>query len=222
MAWLRIPPQRVSALAKLLSLDDQRVDELIAVLEKASPTLKGEDLLDFVAAELSATQPVLTEIVTLLLSLTALRLRLDLDASKLSTILWQAITESEYEELKHQEKDEKAFTQRLTRLLNVESLLYPTKAPSVILAHENVFTYARIITDIRPIFGPDVTIEPPAAAIIHTLQLTCRRGDDVNDFYIAMDRDDLNLLRDVLKRAVLKADNLHTFLEKTGMTTIQE
>jgi len=222
MTWLRIPRQRVSGLVKLLTLDEQYVDQLISILEKASPTYSGDDLIHFVASELGEGQPAPVEVIMLLLSLTALRLRLDLDPSRLASILWEAINESEHEELRIHKKQKKLFTQRLTRLLNMESLLYPTKGPSVVLAHEQVFTYARIITDIRPIFGADITVDPPAAAITHTLQLTCRCGDDLKDFYVAMDKDDLALLSAVLTRAMLKAENLRSVLKKTGMTTIWE
>jgi len=220
MAWLRIPSGYVNALEDLLKLENSQVDELVSILERASATWDSDDLLAFVASELGKEQPVPTGIMALLLSLTALRLRLDLEPLKLASIVYEAMIESEYEQLKIQDKD--PFIQRLTTLLSVESLLYPTKGPTVMLAHEYVFRHARIITDIRPIFGSDIRTHPSVAMLVHTLELTCQQGDNVRNFYVAMDKDDVNLLKEVSHRALLKADNLRSVLQQAGMTTIWE
>ena len=222
MAWLRIPPQHVTGLKELLALKDRRVNDLAAALKKTPPTLNEDDFLRFVGDKLGKGRQVAPEIITLLLSLNVLRLRLDLDTSRLVELVCEAMNEGEYEELRISEENRNSFAQRLTKLLGMESLLYPAKGPSVIQAHEYLFAHARIITDIRPIFGADITIQPSAAAIIHTLQVTSYHGDNVKDFYLAMDRTDVELLGDVLKRAARKADNLRSVLKKTGMTTIWE
>jgi hypothetical protein len=219
MAWLRIPSQHVADLENLLSLENGRVDELTTTLKKVSPTWDSGQLL---ASEFDKDQSLLVGIIKCLLSLTALRLRLDLDPFALANNVCEAMNDSEHEKLRTQGEEKESFVQRLAGLLSIESLLYPTKGPTLLLAHEYVFTHARIITDIRPIFGSDITTEPSLAAIVHTLQLTCQHGDKIKDFYVAMDKDDLNLLDDVLKRAALKADNLRSVLQKTGITTIWE
>jgi hypothetical protein len=222
MAWLRIPPQYVRGLANLLAFDDRHTEELASILEQVPPTLDSDDFLNVATSKFGDGQSVPTEIITALLSLNAVRLRLDLDIPKLVVLVCEAMNEGEHESLRIPQEHRDVFPRHLIRLLNIESLLYPTKAPAVVLAHEHVFTYARTITDVRPVFGPDVTAQPPAAAIIHTLQLTCRHGDNVENFYVAMDATDLDLLRNVLKRAVLKAENLRSMLIKVGMTIIGE
>lgn len=222
MAWLRIPPRHVGGLAKLQRLSDAAVSSLIAILAKAPLTFSGDELLAFIADRSEEDKSTLDQIIPLLLSLTALRLRLDVDASRLAGVVCEAISEGEHPELAMPANDMSSFLQRLSRLLDVESLLFPVKGPDVVSAHEYVFAYARVVSDIRPIFGSDVTAPPPAAAIVHTLQLTCHHTDGVRDFFVAMDEDDLSVLGDVVKRASLKAESLASLLRKVEVTVIGE
>ncbi|MDQ3252968.1 MAG: hypothetical protein M3R15_03515, partial [Acidobacteriota bacterium] len=45
------------------------------------------------------------------------------------------------------------FKQRLAQFLNVKSLQLVAKAHDVLLEHSQVFISARIVSDIRPVFG---------------------------------------------------------------------
>ena len=99
MAWLRIPPRYVKGLAKLQALSDRTVDELLTILAKAPLSFRGDDLLSFVRGKFQEDKEVLDETFPLLLSLTALRLRLDMDAVNLSEVVCEAINEGEYPEL---------------------------------------------------------------------------------------------------------------------------
>jgi hypothetical protein len=180
----------------------------------------ADDLIAFAKSESKEDTIPLDEIVPLLLSLTALRLRLDVDVSRLAEIICEAMNEGEYPELRLSTEDQRSFLRRLTNLLDIESLLYPVKGPDVITAHEHVFAYARIISDIRPIFGSDIKVQPAAAAIVHTLQLTYHEADGARDFYVAMDQDDLSVLGDIVDRARLKADSLLSLLKKMEITVM--
>jgi hypothetical protein len=48
------------------------------------------------------------------------------------------------------------------------------KAGPVLTEHERIFEDARILTDVRPIFHPDLSEKPNAAVIVHMLRLTTR------------------------------------------------
>jgi hypothetical protein len=212
----------VKGLAKLQALSDRTVDELLTILAKAPLSFRGDDLLSFVRGKFQEDKEVLDETFPLLLSLTALRLRLDMDAVNLSEVVCEAINEGEYPELLMSDQDQESFLQRLTKLLAVEALLYPVKAPDIMSAYEHVFAYARIVSDIRPLFGSDITVQPPAAAIVHTLQLTCHQADGVRDYFIAMDEDDLLSLGEVVDRALVKARSLGSLLRKTEIKVVGE
>ncbi|MFH1114534.1 MAG: hypothetical protein V1792_11485 [Pseudomonadota bacterium] len=222
MPRLRIPSQYIGGLKELLALNDPTVLQLTEVLENAPPTLDPDDFQAFVSENFGERVPLSPAGISVLLSLRLLQLRLDLDTLQLMELVSEAMDEGEHEELKIPEEDRGPFIDRVVRLLSIGSLLYPTKAASLIQAHEYLFAHARIVTDIRPVFGSDVTRKPAATAIIHTLQLTCHHEDDVKHYYIAMDRSDVELLKDVLDRAILKADNLGAFLKDSGMTSIWE
>jgi hypothetical protein len=49
------------------------------------------------------------------------------------------------------------FAERLSTLLNLECLLLAARAMDIGTEHDRVFHDARIFTDVRPVFGPDVS-----------------------------------------------------------------
>ncbi len=222
MTLLRIPPRRAAALASLSTMDDGLVDSVAAILTDAPPSVDGDALADLVASRIEHDKVAAAEAIELLLSLTALRLRLDVDPPQLTETIIQAIEEADAGEFSLTEKHKQALAGRLNTLLGIESLIYAVKAADIIPAHEYTFAHARIITDVRPVFGSDVTSRPKAAAIIHTLQLTCHYGEQIKDFYLALDADDLALLKGVLHRAELKAQTLRAVLSDGGIASIGE
>jgi hypothetical protein len=75
---------------------------------------------------------------------------------------------------------------------------------------------ARILTDIRPVFG--ATDDPPiAAVVVHTLRLSFFEDNESKEFFISLDAEDLRTLRDQLDRASSKAESLKEVIDKTGI-----
>lgn len=132
MAQLRIPSQHVAGLKELLALEDSLADELSDILKQAPPALDGDELCDFVAEKLGKSCSVSSELISALVSLTVLRLRLDLDTIQLVELVCEAMDEGQHDELRIPSEEKASFAERVTRLLSIESLIYPAKAPSVI------------------------------------------------------------------------------------------
>jgi hypothetical protein len=107
-----------------------------------------------------------------------------------------------------------AFKEKLGILLNAEVFGIIAKADDLRTENERNFCHARILTDLRPVFGADVANGPVAMLITHNLKIAFhesgRKGD--HDFYIALDAADLSALKEVINRAEAKASSLRTVI----------
>jgi hypothetical protein len=126
----------------------------------------------------------------------------------------------EYGELKPPE--EIRFRERLTRLLDIESLSIAAKGAALQSEHEHLFCSARVLTDARPVYGKSVTNPPAAMIITHELKLSYHEGPGgrVREFYIGLGSGDLAVLQEHLQRAGDKAKSLRTALEMSKLKFI--
>jgi hypothetical protein len=111
----------------------------------------------------------------------------------------------------------------IARLLDVSnSLLITNKAAMLISEHEHAFCSenTRVISDIRAIFPSGEITSPAGAVIIHMLKLAYHQGDDDKEFYIALDEEDLRILRDSLDRAIAKEKRLREVIKSSKVPYI--
>lgn len=83
----------------------------------------------------------------------------------------EAIAEGKHSITYAAASDRERFKSRVRDLLDNRSVLVAAKARLVFIEHEHYLCYARIMTDIRPVFGQDVEAKPMAAMVAHTLKL---------------------------------------------------
>ena len=114
--------------------------------------------------------------------------------------------------------DWESFVENLKRLLTKETSIEVTgKASTLQAEQERVFTDARILTDLRPIFAADVDVGATAMMINHTLRITFATMDRVEEIYLGMDMDDLKALRTAITRALKKHKLLNDKLKEWNM-----
>ena len=118
--------------------------------------------------------------------------------------------------------DWSAFKADLEALLACDQSLGVTaKAASVRSEYGAIYCRARILTDLRPIFGPDPALAPLAAVIVHTLRITYHDGDSHKDFYVALDAGDLRQIRELAERADRKEASLRAEIARTQMRYLE-
>jgi hypothetical protein len=115
------------------------------------------------------------------------------------------------------EADPQSVTSRLKTVLDIEPLARASKALSVSTDHEHVFYDAKILSDIRYAFRPDPEAEPYGATIAHVLKLVYHTERDHKAFFIALDGEDLLLLKNVIQRAEEKAKRLRKHLDAVSV-----
>lgn len=119
------------------------------------------------------------------------------------------------------EETSNRFKERLLQLLGVSTAQLIAKAHDILLEHAQTFSSARIVSDIRPVFGESVEAPPTAAVIVHMLNLVYFQAGERQEFVVALDTKDIQLLLDTLERAAKKTKSLESLIASTGMTYME-
>jgi hypothetical protein len=219
MPNLNIPEESRPALAKLARLNAGSLAELVQLLEKAPSKFSVDDLVAEVSPRTKMIEPSETRaIVESLRELALVKAVVEIPTERFIEDVSEAMASGDAIVLNESERS--ALQGALKALLALRSIDLPAKARSLLIDNENTFCRARIITDIRPVFGPDVLSQPSTAAIVNTLRLTYHHGPALRSFFIALDRDDLDTLSEILERAKSKTETLHRFLSKSQLEPI--
>lgn len=196
-------------------------DELLKILGRSPLKFRSAELIASIAPDglqhLSAEE--VRGAVETLLELAMVRATADVETPEfvddvvrgMQVAVGEAFTES----------DRARLTERLPRLLEVQSIAAPSKARSLLVDHAHYMCRARIFTDVRPVFGPDVQQSPTTAFVVHTLKLSYHQGSSVRDFFVVLDRRDLDELSDLLERAKRKEGSLQAMLGAAGVDPLQ-
>jgi len=214
MAALSIPEQYQSGLAKIATLPNARIDELISSLKNVNPSSRSADFVSSAiekVPDLASNEDLKSAVVTLY-SLYMLRAVVRLPISRFVPDLLAAAKDSGSPTLRSA-ADDPDFKSKLQRLMTIDSLELSAKAFSLEREHEHLFHDAQIFTDLRPVFNKDVSAEPIGMVLAYTMKLIFHDGTRHKEFYLALDEDDIARLKKVVERAETKADTLRRLLE---------
>jgi methionine synthase II (cobalamin-independent) len=212
MAAIEIPERYKGGLIKLITLSENSVDQIISAFEGVAPKFFPEELSKDVISKIEGVSPDdLLEIISAILILSKHRVHDDIPPEELAEQIVQALSDVK-------KNQQQGLKRRLVRFFQIETLLISAKASSIMLSHENIFCSARIITDVRPVFGSDPSVTPNAAVTVHMLNLSYHHEGQIKELYIAMDALDIDTLRIALDRADLKGQSLKSLIKRAGLT----
>ncbi len=223
---VRIPDGQKAALKKLAVLPDDSFKRLCSALETAKPQMTMAGLARQITKALDPRVAEARDILGLVMSLETARLQRRVDVAGIVADLVEAATSSDV----FPEEEAKAgaienLQTRMSALLSAgDAIELTTRIADVYLSHAKLFRRARILSDIRPVFGVDSIDEPQVGAIVHNLAITTENatGTDADTPYIAMNIHDLRELKQVVERALLKDDVLRRTIASTGMTYVED
>ncbi len=210
---LRIPPRYLRGLTALVSIGDQTAEALQAALEEVPEVLSTDRLAEHIR-DAVPTLPDDESLETLeaLLSLMTL---LPEDGEGVANLA-RDVADSPDLELTDEERQ--TFFERLEPLLELDSLTLAARAFDIVSEHDRVFHDARIVNDLRPVFGPDPADGPKAALLVATLKIDYHvTGSPLDSAYFALDQTDLRRLRDVVDRALAKHASLRGLVESMNL-----
>jgi hypothetical protein len=218
LARLRIPKEQVEALEEIINFAPAQFDTLLAALAAVPLSVDLVSFEDAVIPKIRSLSKNSQGLLRALVALNVTRAHSEPPISEFVNDTLDALREEG--KLVKQEAISKA-TERITKLLSVDALTIATKGIHLLLDRERIFNHARILTDVRPIFGPQVTEAPAATLITHTLKISYYHDDGMTDFYLALDDDDISELEEVLRRARTKAETLTKTLASANIKVVR-
>jgi len=215
---LHIPDEHRDPLVRLNNLSRASVDTIVAALKDCKPTFVVENLTKALVKRAKLSQDDARNLMWLLVSLYTV-----MDSSGYGV---DAFLDELIQAAKSQIKDTKTpvlknwepLRANLRRLLTLGTLGVSAKALGVMVDHAQVFRNARVISDLRPIFGSDPASKPEAATLVHTLKIDLRTKEAQRAFYVAMDSRDLQILRRAIDRALEKDKALRKVCSASNIT----
>ncbi|HEV7394905.1 MAG TPA: hypothetical protein VGN86_00225 [Pyrinomonadaceae bacterium] len=215
MASISIPDPVVAGLKSLATLSDEQFQELYSAFEAIPLRIRQRSIFD--DSEIaSKTIPdadfssIKAAVFPLFISIATVPVPL----FEYSKDIAKSVSEHEAplsDDLLNQ------LSERLNRLFGISSVQVVAKAFDVLTEHGCTFSSARVLTDVRPVFGEDAEAPPRSAVIVHMLNID--HGERKN-FAVALDNRDIQQLIDVLERAKKKTESLKSVIASTGITYI--
>lgn len=219
MASLSVPENALRAFTVLARLPDAAFLELVASLSSCPPNFSADRFADRVGAALSQIKPQdAKQMIQAVIGLHYAKVQAGKSASEISGDVVKAVAESTPD----LQRQSELLGQRLSQLLEVESLVVTAKALTILAEHERVFLRARILTDMRPIFRDDVATDPVAALVVHVLKLEYHRFGRTEEFFVALDSGDISALAGVIKRAEAKEVRVSDLLSRLGLPHLRQ
>jgi hypothetical protein len=219
MADLTIPDPIIQGLETTARLSDESFRELVSALEGVPLKIRSNRIFDDSNFELKTVSEVDKRLIRdALMPLYLARLNTNVPVSTFTDDVLQAL------ERKTDGTSAESISklgERLRELLSIEKLNLITKAHDVLTEHSQTYGKARIISDIRPVFGEDIQEGAAAAVIVHMLNIVYYQAGKRNDFVVALDSKDVEQLMETLKRAEEKAKLLESFIRSTNTPYIE-
>lgn len=216
-----IPDQYRAGIVSVVLLSEPSFKELFGVIQRVGPCSGPDQLSRAVISAFSLESAEDTnDIVQALVSLQWARNYFGLSTSEFADQIVATLVADE--EVKLDAKAGQNACQRLASLLELDTLSIAGRSVEIFGEYSNKFCGARIVTDIRTVFRSEREADPIAAGIIHGLRISYHHGNRLEEFYVALDPEDILSLKDVLARAVVKEASLDVLLEKAGLPRVQQ
>lgn len=211
---IRIPDKRKKPIRELVTMSPAVRARFIEAVRSAEAIIDPSELISHVVEKTGIDEPTVRPIISMLVSMYT--------ASDGSPVEFsEQVAESAQDALgddRQELGDWGLFAQDLAKLLSCDkSLGIIAKIQDVRQEYGRLFCSARVLSDIRPVFGSDPTAAPLAAAITHTLRITYHEREDHKEFHCALDAADLRQLRDLVERAISKEAAIRVEIDKTAM-----
>ena len=201
---LRVPRDHQEALRDFVAFSKSKARTIIDGLAATPPSLRFSDFTEAAAercgvggSEMEALFPMLLGVYSVLEDEGAD----DVDRSI------DDLLDSLDPTVRKDIKDETSARIRIKELLTLRPVLGTiSKGLDLVYAQRGrVFQDARIMTDLRPVFGPE-TSSIIAGLVLHTICISYTEGTagTIRQFFAAMDHEDITDLIEVLKRAIRK------------------
>jgi hypothetical protein len=219
VAITRIPKAYRAGFAKIKELSPSDVEEIKASLAKVSATGTAglKNLISAATRDVhTVKQEDIEDVIKALYSLYVFRVDAETPLSGFVSELTGAMLASGEKTLELPEGKKAEFEDKMTKLLSLDTVAIASKVEHLKFDYPNTFHDARILSDIRPIFGKP-NERPIGAAITHTLKIVYHVEDEHKELYVTLDAEDLEKMKRILERAETKVSSLRSLLKVANL-----
>ena len=209
-----VPDAFVPAFTKLHEVSEEGFSALLRATEVLGSSSGASDFAALASESAGIDHKIAATLLDALLSLIAHadEQRLDLDQ------LIDGIPTAEALGLDRPEQQLLASRIRALARHGPMHVLY--KSFKLALQHERLFLECGITTDVRPVFGDEITDGLAAAVLTHSLKIDFLRAGTRDCFHVALDQEDLLMMKETIDRALAKASSLRETLESAGISNL--
>jgi hypothetical protein len=207
------------AFISLGTINEEVSTTLIQSLVSTPPSLDRELILNTVVEHNpDLDRDLLEELITVLLTIYNWCKKSDSYIDEITEQIVKSISANK-EKFPGLAPDEvKLIGERLTSLLADNGTIATSyKSLTILKDHKCVFDSCQIFTDIRPVFGLDITDDPIGMGITHTLKIVYVGLDAADELFVTLDSSELERLRDEISRAISKEKSIRSMFDNADI-----
>jgi hypothetical protein len=211
---LRLARRAREGLLELAELPKEQRDELVAAFGSLDPFAGFEEFVAVVRALLpDASEPHARDLAGALITTVQQMHYRDLEQP---SDLADAVVRSP--DLDLTDDQAQALRDLIGRVADLPPLWSTAKAIDLMSEQEHPLTAARILTDVRPIFGPGVNDGPQGAVVFQVLKVDHYTDGHRSTIAFALDNADLLELKKTVDRAIAKTESLKAWMQTAGLS----
>ena len=210
MPSLSVPEDLVPAFAQLHGLSDSEYSAVHDVLSTAEP---NQDFVAIASEKSELKESVVRALVRAISSLVGISTIFELTTDEAADQVASS------PDLKVPEEEQQQLSARIKSLASCRCIRLREKIATLGREHQRVFLDARIMTDVRPIFGDEVESELEGVLVSHTLKLEYLDEEkNVGAFHIVLDNQDIGTVEKCIARAKDKNERVASILDNVGLS----
>ncbi len=216
MPLLTIPENRIEVAKALFGLQERQWEELLASLKQQPSQTDVGAFATQVLQEIRGI-PNADDILQMVLSLCGVRFDLRLSAKSFVEEIRSAAKATGSAAIDPDQLDWDTLSKKLEQLFSDESSVCETaKLRGLSWDRPNVYSEAKLISDLRPVFGTEVTEPPQLFLMAHSLRITFHDGERIREMFFSLEPKDLRALNGEVARALSKEEAIVDFVTQTG------
>ena len=215
MPTLTIPPRHRAGLKAIQDLSSESVKQLAAALAAAPVSVNQAVIRESLQGSVPALTENLKSILEALMAMYVVRSAAELPVEMFVNDVARAMADDDLDTASNPE----ILKANLAALLRVEAFSIASKAIGLKTEFPNTFCDARVMTDLRPVFGIEDVSAPLTGIITQTLKIEYHHGSNHQEFYVGLDADDIDDLIETLGRAQQKAKALRSLMKEMNFLT---
>jgi hypothetical protein len=209
----QIPEEDIAPIGILKAMPRASVEAFVKALKTVPPTVDTDEIAQRISSQVPSIPPA--ELERVLDALYGLYFIRELSGVKRETFLQDFIDGIQnVPVLAVEAKEVDKLREKFAKLLDIGIFNLLSKAKRLQRDGERLYCDAKIISDIRPVFGAKPTDRPTGAVVTHTLKLGYHEGGEHKEFHIILDLVDLDLLTSIVNRALAKDTTLRGLLKE--------